>query len=78
MALANCQECGKKVSTSADTCPNCGVPNPTAKVENMLGMKVKKGSTEGNAIGIIIMVVFWGVVIFAIVNTNSCSSGQLF
>ena len=78
MALANCKECEKEVSTSAKTCPSCGVPNPTAKVENMLGMKVKKGSTEGNAIGIIIMVAFWGVVIFAIVNTNSCSSGQLF
>ena len=41
MALDNCKECGKKVSTSADTCPNCGVLNPTAKVVNMLGMKVK-------------------------------------
>ena len=29
MALKNCRECKKKVSTEALTCPNCGVPNPT-------------------------------------------------
>jgi len=31
MALANCKECGKKVSTSAKSCPSCGVPSPTKK-----------------------------------------------
>jgi len=29
MALKNCRECKKKVSTEALTCPHCGVPNPT-------------------------------------------------
>jgi uncharacterized membrane protein YdbT with pleckstrin-like domain len=29
MALAPCRECGKRVSTEAATCPECGVPNPT-------------------------------------------------
>lgn len=29
MALASCRECGSKVSTEAETCPQCGVPNPT-------------------------------------------------
>ena len=24
MALVKCQECGKEVSTKADTCPHCG------------------------------------------------------
>jgi predicted amidophosphoribosyltransferase len=24
MALKNCKECGKEVSTQAKTCPNCG------------------------------------------------------
>jgi uncharacterized membrane protein YvbJ len=79
MALAKCKECGKKVSTSAKTCPSCGVPSPTKKekkAETHLG--IKKGSPEGNAIGIIIMIAFWGIVIFAILNTNSCSSGKLF
>lgn len=26
MALINCPECGKDVSTSADACPHCGYP----------------------------------------------------
>lgn len=29
MALSNCLECGKKVSTSAKICPSCGFKNPT-------------------------------------------------
>jgi len=29
MALKSCRECKKKVSTEAETCPKCGVPNPT-------------------------------------------------
>ena len=28
MALVNCKECGKQVSTTAKTCPHCGVDNP--------------------------------------------------
>lgn len=26
MALINCPECGKQVSTHAESCPNCGCP----------------------------------------------------
>ena len=26
MALTNCKECGKEVSTKAETCPHCGTP----------------------------------------------------
>jgi hypothetical protein len=29
MAMSQCKECGKKVSTLAKTCPSCGAPNPT-------------------------------------------------
>lgn len=29
MALATCKDCGKMVSGSAATCPNCGAKNPT-------------------------------------------------
>lgn len=29
MALEPCRECGHEVSTEAETCPQCGVPNPT-------------------------------------------------
>ena len=28
MALINCKECKKEISSSADRCPNCGVKNP--------------------------------------------------
>lgn len=31
MALANCRECGKKISTEARSCIGCGAPNPTTK-----------------------------------------------
>ena len=27
MALIKCKECGKEISSKADTCPNCGVKN---------------------------------------------------
>ena len=30
MALVQCRECGKEVSTEAASCPHCGVPRPTA------------------------------------------------
>ena len=29
MAMSECKECGKAVSTLAKTCPSCGVPKPT-------------------------------------------------
>lgn len=32
MALTNCKECGKQVSTSASTCPNCGAPTKMTQV----------------------------------------------
>lgn len=28
MAMARCRECNKKISTEADTCPNCGAGDP--------------------------------------------------
>ena len=39
MAMSECRECGKAVSTLAKTCPSCGVPKP-AKVLK------KKNSTK--------------------------------
>ena len=34
MAMSNCRECGKTVSTKAKTCPNCGAPKPAKKLRN--------------------------------------------
>lgn len=31
MALTECRECGKEVSTEARACPNCGIPRPGAE-----------------------------------------------
>ena len=44
-------------------------PKKKKNTETHLG--IKKGSTEGKTIGIIIMVVFWGIVIFAILKSNN-------
>lgn len=33
MALAECRECGERVSTEAATCPHCGCPEPVARPE---------------------------------------------
>ena len=35
MAMSNCKECGKQVSTTAKTCPNCGVPKPAKKLKKV-------------------------------------------
>lgn len=35
MALIQCEECGKKVSNKASTCPNCGCPI-SEQTENVL------------------------------------------
>jgi len=40
MAMSNCRECGKTVSTKAKTCPNCGAPKPAKK------LKIKKKVRE--------------------------------
>ena len=44
MAMSNCKECGKAVSTLAKTCPSCGVPKP-AKVLKKKKKKKKMTST---------------------------------
>ena len=36
MAMSNCKECGKQVSTTAKTCPNCGASEPTEKKEKII------------------------------------------
>ena len=40
MAMSNCRECGKAVSTEAKTCPKCGLPKPASK------LKIKKKVRE--------------------------------
>jgi RNA polymerase subunit RPABC4/transcription elongation factor Spt4 len=42
MAMSNCKECGKQVSTTAKTCPNCGAPKPTEKKKLKLFLEQNK------------------------------------
>lgn len=37
MALTKCKECKKEVSTSAKTCPHCGVKDPGFGAKQKLG-----------------------------------------
>ena len=42
MAMSNCKECGKAVSTLAKTCPSCGVPKPAKVLKKKTITKTKK------------------------------------
>lgn len=61
MALLKCPECGKDVSSSAQTCPSCGHPLKKRKKEK------KKGSCLTKILGVII--VFF-VLVFAIAGVD--------
>ena len=41
MAMSNCRECSKAVSTLAKTCPHCGVPKPVKKTKKVVRKKTK-------------------------------------
>ena len=58
MALIKCKECGKDVSTEAESCPNCGAV-----------LKKKKGNTNYVLTGILILIVL--VVIGTLINKNT-------
>lgn len=45
MALSNCRECGKQVSTEASVCPHCGVPQPTNQAQKATETAKPKGKT---------------------------------
>ena len=60
-----CTNCDSKFKETAQS----KVKNKVKNIETHLG--IKKGSTEGNTIGAIIMLVFWGIIIFAIFKSNN-------
>ncbi len=49
MALKKCRECGNRVSTKADKCPNCGAP--------------LKKSTKIGCLGSIVVIIFVLIII---------------
>jgi len=64
-----------KKDLNSKRCTNCDskfketAQSKVKNIETHLG--IKKGSTEGNTIGAIIMVIFWGIIIFAIFKSNN-------
>lgn len=62
MALIKCSECGKEVSDSASSCPNCGFPvnkevsnSANNSVKNDLKSKKKPGCLQGCLISISVL-----------------------
>lgn len=51
MALVNCKECGQQVSTTAKTCPHCGVENPGGLANSLLTVH-RPTKFTGSALGI--------------------------
>lgn len=64
MALVNCSECNKKVSSDAINCPNCGAPIDLEKI--------KKKQKEGGK-GCIIAI---GVIIILSLVINTCNHSK--
>jgi hypothetical protein len=59
MALIKCKECGKKISNTAKTCPNCGAKNK------------KKGLGIGGILLLSIVTFFLLVIICSQISSNS-------
>lgn len=66
MALIECKECGREISTSASTCPHCGNLPLAKKVEKAAISIVKLG------LGVMVLIPFIliGIVIIATVFTG--------
>lgn len=65
MALASCRECGSQVSSSAKTCPHCGLARPT---ENEVTAAFTKWAR------VILTVMAAGFAIYATTVVSQCSA----
>ena len=71
MALINCKECGKEMSSSASACPSCGKPaEDVAKKER----SKKRGNVQGAGC-LIIIVGFVLMLLSPIVGTLALAAG---
>lgn len=66
MALIKCPECGKEVSSGAESCPNCG--HPISKK----GKKKKKGS----CLSVILFIIIAFVALFILIPTSDEEGGN--
>lgn len=76
MALIRCRECGKKISSKAQACPNCGCPVETLTLQkntlpNTPIKRQKKSS--GCLVGILILVFFTVFVLITAENSSTTS-----
>lgn len=53
MALQECRECGREVSTEAESCPECGVPAPTEDADGGAGSGAgERQASRRNGVGL--------------------------
>ncbi|NOX15128.1 MAG: hypothetical protein GXP61_03725 [Epsilonproteobacteria bacterium] len=87
MALLKCEECGKKVSTKATSCPRCGGPAPKSKKgktitpEQSAKMTYKERRNFQKSGGKILLskwqkISFVMITIFILFAINKCNSGK--
>lgn len=71
MALINCKECGKEISDSATSCPNCGCPvtKEVIRTETLIVKEKGKWATGKLVIGII------SIISFLLIMLQSCAAG---
>ena len=72
MALINCKECGKQISSKAKSCPGCGCPIVYSMEERTI--TIQKTSKEYKAMGCVcfLLLMFFGFLAFvAVVTLNS-------
>ncbi len=60
MALINCPECGKQVSTSAQACPNCGFPVAAKMAEKPAGEATWASGPEASTLLAEVRPSWWG------------------
>lgn len=73
MALINCPECSKQVSSKAPSCPNCGAPIASAVEIERAGAAlttVQETSKRLKAHIVIAALLFWGGLIGVLVSSG--------
>jgi hypothetical protein len=62
MALTRCRECGKKISTEAAACPNCGAPPPLKGDPQPKAPRTRRWRVLLTVFGILVLLWFIGLI----------------
>jgi len=78
MALINCHECGKQVSSTAASCPNCGAPTASKETTTiqMTSKKLKLQYVMARTLTVIGII--WSVLALIIVSPDTETSFLVF